>query len=581
MEVAGLVLGGLPLVLMAAEKGAKLANNVFRVSTVQNLRLRVFTQQEQMNVTIANLGLVDPTPEELFECVRERYPAKYPHFLEIIKHMDKATTKLMSELEIKVHEKPRWTDDPPERAPQVWRRVLTSLRRNTIQDAIDDLQKWNTALQRCFEKVELPQLGDDDRPSLVRVRSCYDWKQCNQLRKNASTLHRAISTACCCNGPVSHGGNLKLTWHREKRLTPGIIQLALSSDSPTAVYHCDSWRDFQATLTELKDLEENAPTNAPVPTLDTSQAVFPLPSPSRLLGRKKIQRGASTGAVFTDQSVPKKKTVGIVQQPNQATSTKSIACLPEPCLFSKIQTAFDHYALPAPCEKTELLLRKTAQSETRSVTLRSLLAQKHVSKGASPGPLSEMTLADRLAVCAGLCWGVLFLSGSPWLPPEKKWMEHINFLWHEGSPDVYCPAVSSLFANASNQKGKTSDPSDESTEQDRFHNSQICNQTVFSLGIILVELSLGEPFDEIRARGEAPGSTGGVLDEYQMAKEQIQRIYKQLGHTYGDAIQRCIKCSFSGRDSTHSFEFEQFRHDFFREVVVPVQTTYQHMRHLF
>jgi len=73
-------------------------------------------------------------------------------------------------------------------------------------------------------------------------------------------------------------------------------------------------------------------------------------------------------------------------------------------------------------------------------------------------------------------------------------------------------------------------------------------------------------------QGVSASST--VADDYLFAEKQTDRVYLEAGDLYGYAVQRCLRCEFPGRDVTKSFEFQQFRTNFFMGVVAPVQATY-------
>ncbi len=106
MEVAGLVLGGIPLVLYALDNYHRCLNPAKDYwkydSTLKIIRMNVFIQQEQLKVTLRNcVGLEKPSQKELQERLLQLYPrAKCQEFLNIILHMEHIVQKLMDTLEI-------------------------------------------------------------------------------------------------------------------------------------------------------------------------------------------------------------------------------------------------------------------------------------------------------------------------------------------------------------------------------------------------------------------------------------------------------------------------------------------------
>lgn len=106
MEVAGLVLGGLPVILYAIDnyhRCLQATTDYWRYeSTIRLIRSHVFVQQQQLQITFRSIGLVDPTPFELEEFLRQRYPDKCDAFVEIISHTEKLLAKLMDKLDVDV-----------------------------------------------------------------------------------------------------------------------------------------------------------------------------------------------------------------------------------------------------------------------------------------------------------------------------------------------------------------------------------------------------------------------------------------------------------------------------------------------
>ena len=107
-EVAGLVLGGIPLVLRALDKYRDPVKDYLRYdSTLATLRDNIFIQQQQLNITLGNIGLYQPGLEELEDHLQSKYPGKQTEFMSIIGHMDRIIKKLMDNLDIDANGKVR------------------------------------------------------------------------------------------------------------------------------------------------------------------------------------------------------------------------------------------------------------------------------------------------------------------------------------------------------------------------------------------------------------------------------------------------------------------------------------------
>jgi len=68
-------------------------------------------------------------------------------------------------------------------------------------------------------------------------------------------------------------------------------------------------------------------------------------------------------------------------------------------------------------------------------------------------------------------------------------------------------------------------------------------------------------------------------NNYEIATELIDEIYLKEGELHGDAISRCLRCEFPGRDVTKDFSFQPFRKHFLDGVVAPVQATFESCGH--
>jgi len=107
VELAGLVLGGIPVAIWALEKYAEPfeAFHDYRTS-IETLSAELTLQNRHLQTTLTNIGLPsDPSPEELCECFKTKFPAISRDLLIIIQQMDKVTLALMEKLQIDVNQK--------------------------------------------------------------------------------------------------------------------------------------------------------------------------------------------------------------------------------------------------------------------------------------------------------------------------------------------------------------------------------------------------------------------------------------------------------------------------------------------
>ena len=200
--------------------------------------------------------------------------------------------------------------------------------------------------------------------------------------------------------------------------------------------------------------------------------------------------------------------------------------------------------------------------------LQLLLTQQPSSAHRIP-PHVALSAKDRYGLAAAAAWAILYLSCTPWLnnPWERQqvnvFLESTNAGREKLSRN---PCISYLFETQPTLSSLSS--------VDRFNSSQIRNRTLFSLGILLIELCINKPFEEFQPRGPVGSTATTMSDDFRIAESKIDEVYNQAGDSYGYAVQRCLRCEFPGRDVTKSLDFSTFRRHFYNSVVAPVQATY-------
>jgi hypothetical protein len=184
---------------------------------------------------------------------------------------------------------------------------------------------------------------------------------------------------------------------------------------------------------------------------------------------------------------------------------------------------------------------------------------------------------DRLATATAATWAVLLLCGTPWLEQTQLGKQDIEL--HLSDVDGYetlRPSVA-CFSHTFRSPHVMLDINQEE-EQGTYCGQQIRHKTLFSLGILLIELALNTSFEELckEAPDDHTDQTRISEDVYTVANEVIeaQTLEFEVGESYTFAVQRCLQCQFLGRSSTMNFSHAEFRRQFYAGVVAPVQATY-------
>lgn len=186
-------------------------------------------------------------------------------------------------------------------------------------------------------------------------------------------------------------------------------------------------------------------------------------------------------------------------------------------------------------------------------------------------PLREALLSDstvkyrrrfsnlvKLRLSVSLAWSLLQLHRTPWF--SETWTNSdINLL------DL--PHYSLLDQSFISRKF----PGDNEAQQDQLSRQPTSarprNGALFALGVLLIELCLGAPFDKLREPQQL--EVLGLPDtcsDYEAADCLIDDVYDRFGDNYGDAVLKCIRCEFGCR--RNSLDDERFRRAFYDGVVV-------------
>lgn len=487
-----------------------------------------------------------------------------------------------------------------------WRRVRRGFGRSSRQKLIDELQFWNDALKACLDKTELPLDYDNPTSALEAVRSKFDPADCNNIRQHALQIHSALAGAWRCQSH-HHQGNLKLSWHTGTRAMNAkklsLIFPSLQGETATST----SWHVVACDIIEPSSAVSPAP--APLPIPEQPPASTPslsrrprAPSPPRPWKRMKGWLQSSPVPARGEEETPLAAmsapppgftSITCSADPYREESPPEVHCL---CSFLGSSIKSGRLAIRGESYHTGYDSGSQACLGVERLGILPILGSLPLDAILSR-PFADRALSrkDRFGIAAAATWAVLYLAGSPWIGPDWAGKDSLT-LFTEGqalqSFQIY-PALSYVFRHAQLPPTTAGPGRSPYAQVGEIRAGIIRNRTLFALGILLIELCLDIRFEDLRREfGANPGSlppstgtgtgtgTGMPLDDYEVANACMQRVYLEGGDLYGYAVQRCLRCEFPGRDVTKSFEFEQFRSDFFQGVVAPVQVTYDWLQAL-
>ncbi|KAK8015819.1 hypothetical protein PG991_008707 [Apiospora marii] len=171
--------------------------------------------------------------------------------------------------------------------------------------------------------------------------------------------------------------------------------------------------------------------------------------------------------------------------------------------------------------------------------------------------LPTLSFRHKQMLAATIASNVLQLGKSPWLA-EVFDSGDINFLNLDGGP-----SYDDAFVSKRMTQQDRPDPAPESS----IHQKITQNSTIFSLGIVLLELALGKRLGSIRNAGKAESSSShyGVLSDYETALQHLDAVRFEVDQNYYDAVRRCIKCEFM--HPTLDLGDDEFRREIYVKVV--------------
>ncbi|KAL9632428.1 MAG: hypothetical protein Q9204_003802 [Flavoplaca sp. TL-2023a] len=190
---------------------------------------------------------------------------------------------------------------------------------------------------------------------------------------------------------------------------------------------------------------------------------------------------------------------------------------------------------------------RCAYQDVDATNLYELLSQN---QGPSTAVSNRLTRKIRLQLAVILASTALQLHTTPWL--DSSWNgKIINF--HQGA--LNHPYISKVFTKAT-----PTQPVEKTTL------GPVRNQTLFALGILLLELSTGKPLDSFK-----DPQNSGPFEEFVTASQVLQAISEEESLNYYEAAQACIFCNFRGSAKDLNLANDAFRQAFYEDVVVPLE----------
>jgi hypothetical protein len=180
----------------------------------------------------------------------------------------------------------------------------------------------------------------------------------------------------------------------------------------------------------------------------------------------------------------------------------------------------------------------------------------------------KLSRRKRLEIAVAAAWTTLLLCDTPWL--TRTWDKHGLCFLLENVSTAGLPLADRCVSMTQGCAWGSLPATNIGTN---LRNKLIRNETMFALGILLIELGLNQSFEECKRTRNMDTTATNVVDDYDVADDLIEEVFDEVGELYGNAVQRCIRFAFPGRDTTKNFGHEPFRKDFHKLVVAPIEAT--------
>ena len=144
-------------------------------------------------------------------------------------------------------------------------------------------------------------------------------------------------------------------------------------------------------------------------------------------------------------------------------------------------------------------------------------------------PSSPLLYGDKLRLAWIIACSVLQMHGTPWMSSSPT-HSNIYLLHRQGIPQYQ-----HVFALKHLPERDTA-------------TSAADIPTLLSLGILLIELILGQTMEDLHATPPGEEGVAGLISVYEAATKLLGRVNMVGGHGYHSAVERCIRCDVYGRD---------------------------------
>ncbi|KAL1635637.1 hypothetical protein SLS56_001690 [Neofusicoccum ribis] len=555
IEMAGLFLGAIPLVIEGVKFYVNSGSTLRHYLKYKNILSDLCQELEIEYVIYQNTceqlldGLIEDSNEKasllenptgnawkneiLEEKLKKRLARSYCIYMKTMEDMEKDVDEVKKLLKLGPDGKVQLESKSKFR--KEGHRIKLSLKKENCDTLVTRIVRNNRRLSK-FTKQNLYL-------ETSRSRSTPDYQT---IQMYASHVFNLLRSGLQCGCQVSHSVNLRLErrdeWHslnQASNLPPFRIIVSYSSAWPLP--DKTPWDLEALDVLPFADPAENKPA--------------PIPSPLKV---KKSVKWATQAAMQTKTSIDPGPDLLHIKNLCQTMQQIRSACMGVCVGFLEDELAKQKLSI----FPTSELVKGT--NTPSLLSLRTILSENGVGN-------RRFTRSDKLWVAVLLASSFLQLHQTPWI--NDKWSkDDIKFVEGVQGDLFEHPFVSRVCADGFSSCAPTA----AENRTSRLWNG-IRNRPLFLLGILLIELCLGKPFEELRQEISGSGSSD-PLSDFVIADQLVEDCYDEGGGRYGDAVRRCIRCDFDRRSM--NLEEEESRRAVYNGVVALLEDDWKDFRQI-
>ncbi|KIL85100.1 hypothetical protein FAVG1_11529 [Fusarium avenaceum] len=572
-EVAGIVLGTLPLLVSALETYSKFMRDWGKApSELRSLNRQLTTERAKL-YNVCDLLISDAVShqdiepmllnpfgplwkvKETNDKIRRRLWDAYKPFEETVIEVDEALQSIMQRLgvQVSVDGEVEWMNKG--KITRDFKKLLYRINREDYNDSLATISKGISDLETLIRlSIHLePSRRKQSRGKLFKI-----------LRDLSTSIYRALSSSIICTG--SHDVSLELQ--------PRLIELGHEEE------HEKVFRDAQFKVAISFEIvrgpatkrfwdEVNIKTATPVAVVKSRQSITEVQTQS--LKRVSFGLKQTLSLRTSTKSHDMKSAMAIFSRPATDIAfiktcqdeDKNVAQKPLNLCTALIKAREERpvcYGHLVDAQCTDRLfqvypLGTTANSDDWSiVTLEDVLEGKK-------GLRQLVSLAERVRLALAIASSVLQLSKTPWLP-EVLTRRNVHFFRRDDNFSYKSPFLLRQFPI------RPLEPLHVATPSAKSGCPPLVNPTLFALGILLLEIITGSSFEKQRSSEEQAiaGDYDGIIRASIAAHRLLEQRVALINPVYKAVVQRCIDCTESS-----GLDEDSFRQEVYNDVVMQLE----------